>query len=66
LTVALFVEGLLGVQHAVGKATGVAGNSDARLDRARAAGAWFMVAVDEGLALLRQSEAMPMSASRFG
>ena len=47
-TVALFVEGLLGLQQRVDQSAGVADQGDAGLDRVHAAGAQLLVAVVEG------------------
>jgi hypothetical protein len=56
-TVALFVEGLLGLQQGVGQAAGVAGQGDAGRDGARAAGAQLVLAIDKQAAVLGVSRA---------
>jgi hypothetical protein len=59
LTVALFIEGLLGLEEAVGQPAGVSGQSDASLDRGHAASAQLAVALDERLAPLGQPPGNP-------
>jgi hypothetical protein len=58
-SVALLVEGLLGLKHSVGKAAGVPRQGDPRLDRSHAAGAQLTVALFEGLAVLGEPPGDP-------
>jgi len=65
-SVALLVEGFLGLQHPVGEAAGVAGKGDPRLDRSHAATAQLAVAHPEGSAMLGEAGSSALTRSRPG
>lgn len=64
MTVALFVEGLLGEQHPVDQSACVAGQRDAGLDRGHPAGRSSASRCANGAHRWDRPQAIPISASR--